>query len=287
MQSSKSNGSLFRSINYYHNTFYSYTKIVKRHPLWAIGSLLFFLLFSISLVFYLAQKDTIFGYIRLSKNQHLGTIVVFQVLSMACWGRLYLLRDKLVVSTLIDRAKTESSTLKEVRSEWINVTFGVTRTGYLGLAKEINELLELKKQNTHNLSLNRKQLLQFLLIDGTHTRFFNALLAISAAIVALSIAGGANLDTVFEFYKSYSFGQLVGLYFIVTLVLMFFYCALVYLTQILIFVWDITIANLDGLSSQSDVRARRLIVDLLDLYKRPVGKLDLKVNSESRLDTSN
>lgn len=202
-------------------------------------------------------------------------------LSMACWGRLYLLRDKLVVSTLQNRAKTESSTLKEVRCEWLNVTFGVTRMDYLNLAKEINEMLELKKSNTHALSFNRKQLLQFLLIDGTHTRILNALLAISAAIVALSIAGGANLDTVFRFYSGLSSSQLFGLYFIATFVLMFLYGALVYFAQILIFVFDISIAKLDGLNSQSDVRAKRLIVDLLDLYKRPVGKLELKANRKA------
>lgn len=272
MEKIKAPASLFRSINHYHNAFYSFNKATKARPILVIASFMFFCGFILFLIPALGGASLIYPSSNLEQDHYLFFALVFEVLVLLCSFWLKEIRDKEAIETLKSYGyETKANDLNSFKCDWINRTFGVDREDYLSLANNIDQAMGLWEKNQLKLSFSKTQIGRVLFIDGTPTRIFNAILAIAAAVIALSIAGGATIDDIFDAIHEVKPNTLWTLFVLIPLLLYLAGFMLKYLILMAVTVAEISIAKLDGLNSRSENRAKVLIIDLLRFYRPPFG----------------
>ena len=104
-------------------------------------------------------------------------------------------------------------------------------------------------------------------------------MALTAAIVALAIRGGATLDTVFELFEALSWRHTFLIFIVIPLYLMITYVFSRFIFMLLLQLYDVFFDNFRGLSVLSVRKTRFFVNQLIDLYD--FEKYNIKMQASS------
>ncbi|KRW60820.1 hypothetical protein AO724_13885 [Aeromonas allosaccharophila] len=196
---------VFRVVNTYYEDFESYDCVFtfKTIRFWlCLISLAFF----ISAILWRFEAFSIpHANVSLSNRTFFVFLLEFCFL-MSCFS-LNLLRDEIVVSRMQGKLKTNEKKLSKLKLIWLQKTVGVGMDSYLSLAKELDQLLDLRKKHNNNFSPSLQTIVHLIYTSDAKNRILALFISVSAATVALSISAGSNINDVFSFIQETGWHQ--------------------------------------------------------------------------------
>lgn len=261
----------FRTINRYHDQFESYRKVITPKSLVLWISIFSVASFIYSFFWYL-NKD-LWPASTLEKNHRLFVVMAFEVLALACWFKLQVMRDKLVTQSAKALLKTDETNILKLKKMWLEKTLGTPSSKFLDIARDIDSLLDLRERNKSPLSLDSQRFLSLIFTIESKNRILAMFMGVCAAIIGLSISAGASVENIFSFFEGESIRSLLLLAFIFSIFLMLTYLVFWYFLLVLSTVIGSFLDRLDGLNSTSNRRARIFINQLVVLHDLPKGRV--------------
>jgi hypothetical protein len=258
---------VFKTINEYHQNFESYKDVVTLKSPWVWLSILALMLFGYSFFWYI--DNTLLPLVSLPSEKRIFFVILFEVITLLCWFKLQIIRDRVVINRIQKLLETEENDILKLKSMWFEDTLGQSNTTYLKLADDIDKLISLREKHQSNLSLSmdKKQIAELLFSSESKNRVLAMFMGICASIMGLSIAGGATINNVFEFYEKESLSALfwVAAKFSVLVILSFLVFR--YILLVLLLMVELMFDKADGMNSTSSRRASIFIDQLIALHQ--------------------
>jgi len=263
----------FRTINRYHDQFESYKNVItpKSSVFWV--SIIAITAFIYSFSWYV-NKD-LWPASTLEQNHRLFVVMGFEVVALICWFKLQDMRDKLVVESTRSLLRIEEKNIRKLKKIWLEKTLGIPSSKFLGLARDIDDLLNLEERNKSPFSLDAQRFLSLIFTMESKNRILAMFMGACAAIIGLSISAGASVENLFSFVEGESINSILSVIFISSVFLML--TSLVFWYLILVFATVIGSAfdRLDGLNSSSNRRVKTFINQLVVLHELPKGRVNV------------
>lgn len=265
-------GNLFKIINAYYDTFESYSSIIywENFKIWTL--LLFFIIFLYSSYWYMNIEAFPF-YPQTVQSQRLFVCIFFELLLLINWFMLMKQRDKILIKNVQENLCTQENNLSKLKKMWISKFLAVDSTGYLEIAEKIDKLVSLNEKNQSVLSLKVEQLINAFFQPESKNRILAMFMGICAAILGLSIASGANINYIFEFYEGATLKKLFIMDFIFSFLIIVAIVISKYVCVIVFEIFGLLLDKLDKNRTISKRRARIFINLLLHLYDLPKAKI--------------
>lgn len=262
----------FRTINRYHEQFESYKGVItpKSFVFWL--SIISIVLFVYSFFWYM--DTNLLPISSLEKNYRIFVVMLFEVISLICWFKLQRMRNILVIQSTNNLLKTSETDVINLKKIWIEKTLGVPRSKFIDLAADIDRLLDLRDRNKSPLSFDGKTLLSFIFTIESKNRVLAMFMGGCAAIMGLSISGGASVDDMFYFFEGATMYSILLVLIITSIFLMLTFLVIWYLLLVSATLLGSVFDRLDGLNSSSNRRARIFIGQLIVLHELPKGRVN-------------
>lgn len=256
---------VFKTINEYHQSFESYKDVITLKSPWVWLSVLALILFGYSFFWYI--DNTFLPLVSLPSEKRIFIVIFFEIITLICWVKLQIIRDRVVINRIQRLLKTEVNDMVELKSMWFEATLGQSKTSYLKLAEDIDKLVSLREKHKSNLSINKKQIAELLFSSESKNRVLGMFMGICASIVGLSIAGGATINNVFEFYEKESLYNLFGLVAKFSISVMLSFLVFRYILLVFLLMVELIFDKADGMNSTSSRRASIFINQLIALHQ--------------------
>tara|TARA_B110000196_G_C20969579_1_gene578004 strand:- start:35 stop:643 length:609 start_codon:yes stop_codon:yes gene_type:complete len=200
--------------------------------------------------------------------------MAFEALALLCWFRLQVIRDKQVVESAGALMNTDETNIAKLKKMWLEKTLGTPSFRFLEIAKDIDNLLDLRERNKSPLSLDFQRFLSLIFTIESKNRVLAMFMGVCAAVIGLSISAGASVDNIFSFFEGESIGSLFIVTLIFSIFLMLTYFVFWYSLLVLSAIIGSTLDRFDGLNSTSNRRARTFINQLVVLHELPKGRVN-------------
>ena len=107
-----------------------------------------------------------------------------------------------IINRLQHQLNISENNLNQLKLLWICQKFKINQRDIICLIKNLDQYIQYKSQYQYNKSLEFKDFwITYIYSDSAKARIWGLLTAFSALVAALSISNGANLDSVFKFYR--------------------------------------------------------------------------------------
>lgn len=259
----------FRTINRYHDQFESYKNVIT--PKYFVFWISIFSIASFIYSFFWYLNGELCPESALKQNHRLFVVMAFEVIALLCWFRLQGMRNKLVAESARALLKTNETNIAKLKTMWLEKTLGTPSSKFLEIARDIDDLLDLRERNKSPLSLDFQRFLSLIFTIESKNRVLAMFMSICAAVIGLSISAGASVDNIFSFFEGESIGSLFLFTFIFSIFLMLTYLVFWYTLLVFSAVVGSSLDRLDGLNSTSNRRARTFINQLVALHELPKG----------------
>ncbi|MCF2828660.1 MULTISPECIES: hypothetical protein [unclassified Pseudoalteromonas] len=270
------------TINRYYRVFESYEGVFspKSLLLWAVmvSSLL-----SFTSTFWLAGFIQIEKYIQIEKVSSavkVACFLFFSILAFFSWLKVLLKKDNFARRRAQIELQTNEEKLWKLEEMWLRRYLPYKPSEYLSLAEDIDKSLSLREKYASSDKINARKVMEHIFANESKARVLAMFLMFCASIVALSIKGGATIETVFSFYENATRKELVTIFLIFPAVSYVFYVELKIITAYLAMLIERGFERLDGKSAYSKRKAKIFINVLVRYFAfekpRERVELDLK-----------
>jgi hypothetical protein len=203
---------------------------------------------------------------ELSKNKRLFVALGFEVIAIICWLRLQHLKEQKIIKKMQSQFNEKTNNLTKLKSIWFDQTIGIKNTEYIELAKSLDTFLHLKESHKTHLSLTGRELCDLFFAPDSKNRVLAMFMGLCAVTMALCIAAGTNINTIFELLKNESAIQLLFYTFFISVLIISTFLVLRYLFLLIYVAIELLSGKVDGLNSKSKRRVSIFINQLLILH---------------------
>ncbi len=260
-----------RTINRYHHYFESYRDVITYKSLWTWISVISLLGFLFFLGWYF--RAAVIPTSDFEKGSRLALCVFFEITALLSWFRLQVLRNKEVVRRCQYLFDTNEDSISALKAKWLEVTLQIPRESYLELAEDIDRMMSLKERHKPSFSFDLKGVAELIFAAESKGRVLIMFMGVSAGFIALSIAGGATIDSIFEFYGLFTLSQTLIFIGTVSFVVMLTFQAMKYAALFCLHGIEVFVEKNDGLKTASNRRAGVFINQLLLFYHLKKGRV--------------
>ena len=190
-------GNLFKFINDYYDLFESNKSILKlnNRTLWLL--IFLFILFVIS--FYWAVAPSSISWLpKYSQIYKLIITICFEIIVLTFWFFIQKQRDNFIISNAQRQLQSTETNILTLKKLWFSTMITVSPTQYLELAEKIEKIIKIRKVNQSNFKFDLLDLGNLIFQPESKNRILAMFMGCFAAIVALSIKDGANIESFSE-----------------------------------------------------------------------------------------
>ncbi|RZG01220.1 hypothetical protein EXT48_18030 [Pseudoalteromonas sp. CO348] len=201
----------------------------------------------------------------------------FCVLTFLSWLKILLKKDQLARQRAQSVLQTNEDKLWKLEKMWLLKAMPYKESEYLSLAKDIDVSLSLRQKYSSLEKLSARKIMEHIFTDESKPRVLAMFLTLCASIVALSIKGGATIESVFKFYDEASRKELFTIFITFPVISYTFYVELKIVTAFLARLIERGIERLDGKHAYSKRKAKIFINVLLRsfAFEKPRVKVRL------------
>jgi hypothetical protein len=264
-------------INRFHYRFYSYKDIISILSLWTWVMIMSFIASGLCLVWHLDIITT--NVLIVSKGYKLFISVWFIVIGMLSFFRFYMLRDEVAIKLCKKELGLNSNSYAHLKMVWLKRNLPYKRSEYITLAENIDSALTLRTKYKSLTEHSKKGILEYLMTNDSKNRLLAMFMGLSTFVIALSIAYGSSIESVFEFYKSATNKDLVNLFIVIPI---FFFIGVLELKILIISIVrgvELFLDNFNGVNGFSRLRAKVFINELVKHYSFEKPRVRVTHNS--------
>lgn len=265
-------GNLFKIINIYYDLFESYKLIfyIKNIYIWVL-----FFSFSIFLcLFFWYIGVNAFHFLpEIHRVYRLLICILMEIIVLICWFKLEKQREKKIISRLQVLFATDKNNFYELKKLWFKNYVNSNPNTYLEIAEKIDKVLVLKEKYKSVFSFDTYSFGRLIFTSDSKNRLLAMFMGGVAALIALTISTGVNINNIFEIFNNYSLIKFIANVFVFSIFLMFL--MLIIKGSILISVELLSSFGdqLDKDRATSKRRSRIFINQLLYFYDLPKPKI--------------
>ncbi|MEZ9142810.1 MULTISPECIES: hypothetical protein [unclassified Shewanella] len=255
---------VYKTANRYYQDFESYEGVITFKSIWVLLSLLAFICMGYSFFWYMNLVN--WPESNFSQLQKLFFALGFEATAILCSFRLQSLKTKRVISKMQQKLDVETDVLIELKSIWFKKTIGVKNTEYIELAEKLDTFLTLKTRHKSSLALTGRQFGDLFFSNESKNRILAMFMGLTALSIALCIAGGVNINTIFSLYENTDIAVYVFYICFFSILILGLYLVFRFVFVLAYEIMETLLGRLDGLKSTSDRRIRIFINQLLSLH---------------------
>ncbi|MFW2175673.1 hypothetical protein ACG95N_19430 [Acinetobacter guillouiae] len=268
-------GNLFKLINAHYDLFESFRRVlyIKNKLIWLF--LLATSMFIYSFHWYM-NKDAFPHFPNVTNEWRLFVSILMEILVLFIWFLLLRQREKLIIKEIQEYFQSKETKLHNLRKLWFTTCVDSDFTKYLEIAEKIDKVLNMREKYKSNFTFDAKQFGLLIFQPESKNRLLAMFMGVSAAIIGLTIATGANIYNIFDFFRDNSFWSILTLDLIFSIFIMF---AIVIGKLILLILFEICVLWGDKLDKEKAISKRRsriFINQLLFFYSLPKPKIRIK-----------
>ncbi len=274
-------GNLFKIINIYYELFESYKPIffIKNKYIWFL-----FVSFSIFICsFFWYININVFNFMpEIHRFYRLIICIVMEIIVLISWFKLEKQREKKIISRLQILFITDENNFYELKKLWFKNCVNSNQNTYLEIAEKIDKVFVLKEKYKSVFSFDTYSFGRLIFTSDSKNRLLAMFMGGVAALIALTISTGVNINNVFEFFYNYSLTKFIANVFVFSVFLMFL--MLIIKVAILISVELLSSFGdqLDKDRATSKRRSRIFINQLLYFYDLPKPKI--RITSQRKVN---
>ena len=252
-----------KRINLYYRMFESYSSTGVLKTWWFYWSLLSILAFVLSVLFDLVnyKKDGISSFLL-----YLLPVMFFEIIGLICWHNLQKYRNDEIAKRCQRHLNVKQKNIKVLKEIWIKRYISSNTTSYLGIAESIEKVILIKERNKSQFYFGRRELISLVYTVESRPRVLALLMAFGAAVIALSVRGGATVDNVFEYYQGATIKLLLGFAFMVSFFLMLTSQFLKFIFIFLLLIYDMLFDWRSSISVLSPRKTKFFVNQLIQMY---------------------
>lgn len=261
---------VYLTINRYHSIFESYKDVIAFKSVWLWVSLIAILGFGYTIFWVFAQNS--WPKSSMPQDQRMLIACFFELITIGCWLKLQSLKDRIVIKRAQKALEslnklTSETNINNLKSMWFEAVLMTPKEKYLSVAEDIDKMLMLEKKHKSSLSISQQDICNLIFTSESKSRTLIMFMGGSAAIIALSIANGANINSIFDFFHGVTIRQFLQatLIFSTSAIITYFFFRYILLVIILFF--ETCLDKADGFNTVSHRRASVFIRQLLKLYQ--------------------
>jgi len=201
-----------------------------------------------------------------SKKNRLFFTFGFEVIAIICWLRLQHLKEQKIIKKMQSKFNQSTCNLTKLKSIWFERTIGVKNTEYIDLAKNLDTFLHLKESHKSSLSITGREIGALFFSPDSKNRILAMFMGLCAVTMALCIAAGTNINTIFDLLKNESLFQLFFYTGFISALIISSFLVIRYLILLVYVGLELLIGKADGLNSKSKRRVSIFINQLLMLH---------------------
>ena len=251
-------------INRFHYRFYSYKDIVSIWSLWTWIMIFSFIGAATCFVWYMNIISI--DIIIIFREYRLILSLGFITIGMLSFFRFNSLRDNASIKSCQQEFGVDINNYTQLKRMWLKKNLPYKRSEYITLAENIDSALTLRVKHKSPIGFSKKDMLDHILSHDSKNRMLAMFMGFSTFIVALSIAYGSSIETVFEFYKSVTEQQFFNLFIVFPIT---FFIGIIELKVFTIFIMrlaELFLDNFNGINGFSRLRAEVFINQLVRHY---------------------
>lgn len=268
-------GNLLKTINIYYDLFESYRIVIylKNFMMWTL--LLSIIIFIYS--FYWCINIDAFPYFPAMKgDSRVIPCIALEAIILFSGFALTKQRDSLVIDKLQKTLATNEKNLNKLKKIWLNKTLGIESTEYLEIAEKIDKYINLRQKHQSISKFNFNYVSSFIFQPESKNRLLAMFMGLCAAAIGLSIAGGANINNIFEFYDAINIKTIILIDIAIS---SFLLLGILIFRHLFLFIFEMIGVFFDKVGKNKEVSKRRLrlfINELLKFYDLPKGRVKVK-----------
>lgn len=269
---------IIRTINRFHNDFFSYKDVITYKSFWVWGFVASFCSFCYFSFRFLSFDD---GFL-FKDNFSIIFSIIFEVISLFFWFRLQTIRDHLVVRRCQINLDTEIDKIVDLKKLWLSKTLGLDATNYIDLAEKIDKLFLLRDKHKSVLALSKNKIYDFIFTADSKNRVVAMFIATAAATIALCAANGSNINDVFMFFEGISLFKIL----IINILVSFYIFLGFIIVRYAFLVISICFESVFGMGSGLNVVRERRVSGFINelLYFAEFEKARIKVQSNLKFN---
>lgn len=196
-----------------------------------------------------------------------------EIIVLICWFKLEKQREKKIISRLQVLFATDKNNFYELKKLWFKNYVNSNPNTYLEIAEKIDKVLVLKEKYKSVFSFDTYSFGRLIFTSDSKNRLLAMFMGGVAALIALTISTGVNINNIFEIFNNYSLIKFIANVFVFSIFLMFL--MLIIKGSILISVELLSSFGdqLDKDRATSKRRSRIFINQLLYFYDLPKPKI--------------
>jgi len=205
-------------------------------------------------------------FIVVFKGYKLILSIGFIFIGMLSLIRFHILRDDAAIRLCQEEFGVDIKSYAQLKKMWLKKHLPYKRSEYITLAENIDSALTLRTKHRSPIDYSKKDILEHILSSDSKNRMLAMFMGLSTFVVALSIAQGSSIETVFEFYKSATGQQFYKLFVVFPIV---FFIGVIELKIIAIFIMrlaELFLDNFNGINGFSRLRTEAFINQLIRHY---------------------
>ena len=262
---------IYKTVNRYYHAFESYEGIITLRSPWLLLSLASIFCMGYTFFWYMEFiSDPLFDF---SKKNRLLFTFGFEVIAIICWLRLQHLQEQKIIKNMQSKFNETTCNLTKLKSIWFEKTVGIKNTEYIDLAKNIDTFLLLKESHKSNLSITGREIGDLFFSPDSKNRVLAMFMGLCAVTMALCIAAGTNINTIFDLLKNENPLQLLFYTGFISVLIIGSFLVLRYLILLVYVALELLGGKVDGLNSKSKRRVSIFINQLLILHVIEKSKL--------------
>ncbi len=267
--------------NIYYELFESYKPIffIKNKYIWFL-----FVSFSIFICsFFWYININVFNFMpEIHRFYRLIICIVMEIIVLISWFKLEKQREKKIISRLQILFITDENNFYELKKLWFKNCVNSNQNTYLEIAEKIDKVFVLKEKYKSVFSFDTYSFGRLIFTSDSKNRLLAMFMGGVAALIALTISTGVNINNVFEFFYNYSLTKFIANVFVFSVFLMFL--MLIIKVAILISVELLSSFGdqLDKDRATSKRRSRIFINQLLYFYDLPKPKI--RITSQRKVN---
>jgi len=256
---------MYSEINEYYKAFESYQGVIDFKSLKFLLSLVSAALFVYGV--YWSMYGGAWPVFYFHENVRFFMVMPFGMMVVLYWLHLEKIKNKLVISRVRAELKTKENNINTLKGMWLEWKVDKPACKYLSIAEDIDNILILEEKHRSDLYLTKKKLYDMFFSAESKPRVLILFMGISAAVIALSIASGSNIETIFIFYRDVSILQFLGMVVFVAFYVFVLWVVIKYICLIAVLGVEMWVDNYDGINSASKRRAGIFIIQLLRFHE--------------------
>lgn len=269
--------SINNTINRFHYRFYSYKDIISFWSLWTWIMISSFLGAAVCFIWFMNFIS--FDFIVVFKGYKLILSMCLIFIGVLSVIRFHCLRDDAAIRLCQEEFDVDIKSYAQLKIMWFKKHLPYKRSEYIALAENIDSALTLKTKYKSPIDYSKKDILDHILSNDSKNRMLAMFMGVSTFVVALSIAYGSSIETVFEFYKSATEQQLFGFFIVFPIIFFIGIVELKIITVFIVRLAELFLDNFNGINGFSHLRTETFINQLIRHYSFEKPRMKVKQNS--------